>query len=1020
MTAFSSPPPPPHSPAPSAGTPLGDGEPPVSDRRVARVVMILLGLLVMAFVVLWAVSERSAESAAESGRAAIDRRDFPQAVALLEQAVRRDPQLASAWKLLAEAAVETNDAERTQAALDKVFEIEPQSAGKLCFKIGSIWMNRNRIQPALRALKLATVVSVPMPDPYRLMAQMYGVTGSRQGVVSCLMELLKRRSVTRDDLVVLSSVNPTLNDPPRLAKILEADSDYKSPLLTKVMQALDRNRVDAAQAILTEILQSQPEDVEAQGILGELYADFQPEAFLEWHSRLPPEADGDARIWLARGKWLQARGETPSAIRCLYESFAREPESLTTATLLGQLLKASGESALGDAFTERSRHLQRIIDLSDRLISSQDRETMLSMIDEMEAAGRLWEAWGWCAVAAQMTSPPNAALAARSEGFEKQFTATLPRTDPKSLPGRDHDWQRYPLPDWSRLTSVGSVRREVDDDAPATIRFVDRALEAGLEFRYVNTSAQESGHKIFETMGAGVAVLDFDGDGWPDLYLAQGKPLPLDSPEGPSDSLYRNAAGSRYQDVTGFAAVREVSYSQGVAAGDFNGDGFPDLYVANLGRNRLLENCGDGTFRDVTELAGITQSAWTVCCAMADLNGDGLPELFDVNYVEGSDLLSRTCHDAQGRPVVCRPTVFEAALDTVLVNQGEGRFESLQAEAGLDLPQGRGLGVVVADVSGDGLLDLFVANDMSANYLLINATPKVGGVPVFREEAFSRGAALDRSGLAQACMGIACGDINRDGAVDLFVTNFARESNTLYLSQTEGSQSEGPPLGGAETGGRQPRGLYLDETQPAGLRGPSFDPLGFGTQFLDADRDGWLDIVVANGHIDEFVDEPFRMKAQFFRGQPEARFTELAPAQLGPLFDELRLARGLAVLDWNRDGRSDFVATDLERPVLLAENATDSGNYSLRLRLVGTNGARDAIGAKVRVTVTPGDERVCQLTAGDGYEASNERTLEIGTGSRDAVARIDIQWPSGKKSSFTEVSCQRHWTVVEGRAELTE
>ena len=969
------------------------------------VVAITVTLLIGAVVVLWGIAERSAESAAESGRAALDRQDFAQAVQFLEQAVRRDPQLVSAWKLLAEASVGTNNAERSQAALDKVFELEPQSAGKLCFKVGSTWMNRNRIQPALRALKLATVVSIPMPDPYRLMAQMYGVTGSRQGVVSSLMELLKRRSVTRDDLVVLSSVNPTLNDAPRLAKILEADPGFKSPLLTKVMQALDRNRVDEAQETLVEIVTAHPDDLEAQGILGELYADFQPEAFLSWHARLPTEADRDARIWLARGKWLQARGQTPAAIRCLHESFVREPESLTTATLLGQLLKSSGETALGDAFTERSRRLQRINDLSDRLISSPGQNVVLEMIDELDAAGRLWEAWGWCAVYVQVSRQPNPALAARSEEFEKQFTATLPRTDPKSLPGRDHNWQRYPLPDWSQLASVRQTERPAALDGTSSIRFVDRAGPAGLEFRYANTSAQESGHKIYETMGAGVAVLDYDVDGWPDLYFAQGKPLPLDSVEGPTDTLYRNAVGSRFQDVTASAKVREVSYSQGVTAGDFNGDGFPDVYVANLGRNRLFENCGDGTFRDVTESAGITQSAWTVCCAMADLNGDGLPELFDSNYVEGSDLLTRTCHDAQGRPVVCRPTVFEAALDTVLLNQGDGRFQAVQAEAGLDLPQGRGLGVVVADFSDDGQLDLFVANDMSANYLLINATPVAGGTPRFREEAFTRGVALDRSGLAQACMGIACADINRDAQIDLLVTNFARESNTLYLSQP---------------GGPHPGALYQDETQPAGLRGPSFDPLGFGTQFLDADRDGWFDLVVANGHIDEFVDEPYRMKAQFFRGHPESRFSELPPAEVGALFDELRLARGLAVLDWNRDGRSDFVVTDLERPVLLAENETSGGNYSLRLKLVGTNGARDAIGAKVRVTIAPGDERVCQLTAGDGYEASNERVIEVGTGSRDTTARIEILWPSGKKSEFAGVSCQRRWTAVEGRADLIE
>jgi hypothetical protein len=446
------------------------------------------------------------------------------------------------------------------------------------------------------------------------------------------------------------------------------------------------------------------------------------------------------------------------------------------------------------------------------------------------------------------------------------------------------------------------------------------------------------------------------------------------------------------------ANIHETNYSQGVSAGDINNDGFPDVYVANLGRNSLFQNNGDGTFTEITQAAGLQESVWTVSCAIADLNGDSLPDLFDVNYVQGPELLTATCLDQNGRPVVCRPTVFDPVLDTLWVNQGDGNFLPIQKDAGLELPQGMGLGIVVADFNEDSQSDVFIANDMTANYLLINKASQPGQSPLFSDEAFLKGVALDMNGLAQACMGVACADVNRDGRPDLFVTNFARESNTLYLS-TQNS-------------------LYEDQTQAADLREPSFEPLGFGTQFLDADQDGWSDLIVMNGHIDEFVGEPFRMPAQIFSGQPASRFVQLPHEQAGELFQEQRLARGLAKLDWNRDGRTDFVATDLERPVLLAENTTITQNSFLRLRLTGTASSRDAIGAKIVVKISDGDERVLQLTAGDGYESCNERSLEIGLGEIRSLQRLEINWPSGATSRYDNITLDQWLHAIEGQGQL--
>jgi Flp pilus assembly protein TadD len=965
-------------------------------RLIGWISGLLVAILVAAM--FWSGQGKSAEQFEADGRTSLNQGRFSLAVQSLQQAVKTAPERLSAWKLLADAACRNGETDTSYHALKVVSRLAPEDAHSLCLQLGGRWMANNQIQPAIKSLRLATVAFPQPPQPYRLLAQIYGVIGDRRGVVNCLVELVKRKDFTMNDLIVLSSVNPGIDDPQRLEQILKADPSDKSPLLLLAMRELDKNDIEAAKRYLHEITQAAADHTEAQSVLGELYAEFQPDQFLEWHAKLQPAAEKDSRVWLARGKWLNSIGQSRMAVRCLHEAVVREPENLSAVTLLGQLLKSLGDTEPGSAFTERGRRLQQIIDLNERMKDPRSNDRIPAMIHELEGVGRLWEAWGWCVVFEQIEPRPNETINATRQRLELRLRAGLPRTDRADLPGMGADWDKYPLPDWSQLTWQPEMAPTDTPQNSSTIRFEDRSERAQIAFRYVNTKSQQSGHKIYETMGAGVAVLDLDQDGWPDLYFPQGKSLPLDSPDGPSDALYRNVRGTRYQAVTDEAGIHETSYSHGVAAGDIDNDGFPDLYVANLGRNRLYHNNGDGTYADITEAAGIQQDVWTVSCAIADLNCDGLPDLFDVNYVGGQELLTATCYDADRRPVVCRPTVFNSVLDTVSVNLGNGLFEQQQEEAGLDLPQGMGLGLVIADYNDDDHADIFIANDMTANFLLMNDLSQPEAPLKFRDEAFQRNVALDTNGLAQACMGVASADINRDGRLDLFITNFAKESNTLYLSQ--------------------PGGLFQDESQRAGLREPSFEPLGFGTQFLDADNDGWMDLIVMNGHIDQFINEPFHMKAQCFCGHSDGRFLELKGEQAGTLFDELRLGRGLARLDWNRDGKTDFVATDLERPPLMAENTSETENHSLRIKLVGTESSRDAIGSKIQVLVTSGDERFFQLTAGDGYESSNERLIVIGTGQESSVSRVIIRWPSGAVSHFDNMKCDFDFIAVEKRTDL--
>ena len=968
--------------------------------------LIFGGLLVLAlFLPFIATRERkSVDQLVADGRLALSEREHDVASRYADQAIQLNHNSEAAWELSSESKAQSGELDQSLFALETLAKLDRARGAKLGLQLGRRWMMENRVRHAMPALRLAEAGNPAWTEPFRWQAQMAGALGRPREVVRCVIELIKRNAFTRNDLIVVTSANPITADGQRLAQIIELDPESRFNILAYVMHDLTLNRIDEAKRRLIEITEARPGDSESQGFLGEIYADGAPREFLEWNSRLTPDADADSRVWVARGKWLRHQGALSSAIRCLHEAFLREPELQSANFLLGQLLTQVGETKLGEEFTERGKRLQRIISLSARMNDQRANDWILPIITDLQETGRIWEAWGWFRILEQSAladakTKTLSQLKILKENLSRQLTAELPRTHPDFLPGKDFDWNHFPLPNWSDYKSFLAPASEKNGrtevvEQQAQIEFVDQTAQSGLDFHFVTAGSPKQGRKIFETMGAGVGVLDYDLDEWPDLYFPQGSTSATDASVGPSDVLYRNQAGKQYINVTQPSGIHETTFSQGVGVGDFDCDGFPDIYVANLGKNCLLQNNGDGTFTDVTAEAGLSQSAWTVSCAIADLNGDGFPELFDVNYVQGPKLFTGMCYDQHGRAGICRPVVYDPATDTVALNQGNGRFLEQQSECGLDLPQGMGLGLVIADFNDDGRVDLFVANDMTPNYLLINEQDTPEQPLHFRDEAFLRGVALDQNGFSQACMGIACADINRDGVPDLLITNFAREYNAFYLSQ--------------------PGGFYQDQIRAAGLSEASFDPLGFGTQFVDADHDGWYDLALVNGQIDEIPNEPYRMKAQFFRGSATGQFTELFATDTEGVFGKQRLGRGLASLDWNRDGKVDLVATDFEENVLLAENQTRGTGNQFRLRLVGTNSSRDAIGARLRIRLSSTDQRVVQLTAGDGYESSNQRMIDVGIGPVDQIEEIEIRWPSGHVETKTGIDVKTTWLAIEG------
>lgn len=537
----------------------------------------------------------------------------------------------------------------------------------------------------------------------------------------------------------------------------------------------------------------------------------------------------------------------------------------------------------------------------------------------------------------------------------------------------------------------------------SNIHLRDDAESVGIRMRYHNAhDPAQIPMRMQEFTGGGVAWLDFDRDGELDLFATQGTDWPAgealppesDGAGNPSlqDFLFRQGAGG-FTDVASRAFPRESGFGQGAAAGDLNEDGFPDLYVANIGQDRVWHNLGDGTYEDVTTAAGIVETDWSTSVALADLTGDGLTDIYVANYARGTTVFTEICHDRDGTPRSCKPTIFDAAPDRFYVNAGDGTFREETTQLGLTGENGRGLGVVAWDADGSGHLSLFVANDGTANFFFrrSNATPP----QLFSEQALVSGLAYDEFGKPQACMGVAAGDADGDGRTDLYVTNYYHESNTLYRAQGEGA--------------------FLDETRETGLREPSLNQLGFGTQFFDADLDGHNDLIVANGHEGDYRDLgiPFAMPPQMFRNGGAARFTELSATEIGPYFAGRYLGRGLATGDWNRDGLVDVAITHLDAPLALLTNTSAPRGGFVAIQLRGTTSPRDPIGAQVTL-----GKQTRQLTSGDGYLASNERRLVFALPqSETGPLTITVRWPGGAVSRWSAAARNREIVVVEGAPE---
>lgn len=551
-------------------------------------------------------------------------------------------------------------------------------------------------------------------------------------------------------------------------------------------------------------------------------------------------------------------------------------------------------------------------------------------------------------------------------------------------------------PSKSPLTQVikPDADTEVEIDQQVTpFKFTNVLQDSGINFHHISGTTAEKPTPTAN--GTGLAVLDFDNDGLMDLYFPQSTQIPVKSSANQTGRLYRNLGNLKFQDVTAGSGLDQVTYfTHASIAADVDNDGDTDLYLCNFGANALYRNDGNGKFSDISNSSGTNLNGWSSSAAFLDFDRDGLLDLYVSTYADWKyPEDNRFCGDlAKNVRLYCDPKELRPAPDVLYRNLGGGRFEDVTAKAGINRPDGHGFGVIAADLNADGLTDLYVANDQDPNFLFMNR-----GDGTFEDTTAFAGAALDGRGHAQAGMGLDAEDLDGDGLPEIIVTNFINEPNTLYKN-----------LG---------QGLFMDVTGPWGLLAASIPYVGWGTTLTDFDLDGWPDLFVANGHLDDNRHElgenaPQPERPLLFHNQHGERFVEVRSGA-GEYFESQHVGRGVAWGDLDNDGDTDLIVTHKDgKPAILRNDSPRDDRHWVRFVLVGTQSNRDAIGARIELQLA--SNTITRLQKGGcGLMSTHDPRLTIGLGTNNIIQTIRVYWPSGQMTEMKQVKVDQEIIIEE-------
>ena len=908
-------------------------------------------------------------------RAALQDKHFADAEQLVASISPEDPYFTEAMLIAGESATRLDRLEDAVKYYRSIPVDASDNSVLAQFSLANVLIHTGDMTSALEAFERVLKAEPADVATHSRVAFLYAASARRWESRPHLELILRSGGATVEELALLADLERPVDEEGYLKKCQQSWPHDLNVRLGLASISAQNGQLAAAVLELQKIIHERPELMAAQALLGELLASERSSRFDAWHGKLPSDADRWPDIWYARGARARLLGHQKIAARCYWEVLRISPIHRRANYQLGRIL-AELQDANADGFAEQSRQLFSLTQALMHALRSEGRNEVImqQIVQTLDHMGRVWETCAW----AQL-SRKNFPQSEWPSEFLQRLAPLLNDQLPMVLADRNLA-MKCDLSSFPEYTGILSARipepRTAPDSAASTTMQFREESAIGIDFVYQNAADDSTrGSRMQEQTGGAVTVVDIDQDGWQDLYFVQGAEWPASSSvpvltDSLIDRIYHNRFGRTFEDITTLTEIHERGFGQSCTAGDFNNDGFDDLYVANIGQNSLLLSNGDGTFTQA-EIPVESPVHWTSSCAIADINSDGLPDLVDINYVSGSDAFSRIC---SGR--ACSPSAFDGTLDQVHFSNGDGTFSTISAST--SVAESKGLGLIVFRNPDTEFPSIFVANDQTPKFLL-SLTIDESGKPGLMDSAFQTGLGYSGDGLLTAAMGIAADDVDNNGLIDFFVTNFKDESNTLYLQISEG--------------------LFQDLSRTAGLDAAGIPFVGWGTQFLDADLDGDLDLVVANGHVEDYRDEEgeYHMRPQLFRNMGDAQFQEVASEQAGDYFAEKFLGRGLAKLDWNQDGLTDFAVSNMGGPASVVTNTTETTGAFINFRLHATTTSRDVFYSRVEVR-TDQSVWVRQLCAGSGYHASNERQLQFGLGADAVVRSVRVFWPSGAET----------------------
>ncbi len=885
--------------------------------------------------------------------------------------------------------------------LDAIDETDTESYADALWLAGQWLTDKNEFDAAQQKLERILELPGDVDRVHHRLAQLLNNQGRRIEAAKHLRALARSGDISEKELFAMN----TYGDP--FIDLAMPKPDFASKLTAGALTEAKRFRAEGklleARALVERLSAAFPDSTAISAFQGRVYADLHDEEKVgQWIANTPDEIDREPEYWYAVGIWLQRQGQHREAVRCFTEAVTRDETDRFSYLALARSLTALGQSEPAQRANERFQSLSEAATIAREIGLQPGSQTTLNRLaDILQQLNRPWEAIGWRLVAVRTHG-----------GTESEVKALHQQRDALASEEADLGADRFitcgldladwPLPTVDKIRVAVATHSSVDPrrerERPATdvpIVLMDIASEARLNFQYNNgDDPSDDSRLLYQMTGGGIGVIDFDLDGWADLYLTQGGGDAFDPQGSKPNQLARNLAGRRFTDVGELSQTDDLGYGQGVAVADINQDGFADLLVANIGPNVLYLNNGDGTFQRRVLLPSIAEGEWTTSIACGDLSGDHLPEIVEVNYVDDPSAMTIACTPSRD---VCNPSVFQPAADNVMQVNADGTITSWTGCQQIDDRPNYGFAAIIANFDHQAGNDLFIANDTKENHLWLSQVSDDGQAHTLAESSQIYGCGTGARGQMNGCMGVAAGDFDRNGKLDLHVTNFWDQPSDLYLQQAAG--------------------FFSNRNAASGLYELTRKTVGWGTQSVDFDRDGWLDLAILNGHVTDHRHRgrPFEMTPQLFRG--DAKGFHLVPPETNvrDYWSTAALGRTMAILDWNNDTRPDLVTNHLDLPVALLENRTNGGN-SVQFDLVGTESERDAIGAEIRLQVGNENWTSWQI-GGDGFLCSNQQRIDVGIGSAETIDRVDVIWPSGQTQQFTRLPANHCYLIIEGDEE---